>query len=617
MSAQPEGLLTRARNLILGRPLPTSEAGHQRLSRPRALGAFGLDALSSVAYGPDEILYVLVLAGSAGTRLDLPIALAIVALLAIVVTSYRQTIFAYPHGGGSYTVARENLGTGFGLIAAAALMVDYLTTVAVSVSAGIEALVALWPSLEAHRVAMGVGAILLLMLVNLRGVREAGAVFVVPTYIFIGSLAILLVWGLVRLATGGLPSVASHPPPVTESVTVLLVLRAFAGGCTAMTGVEAIANGVPAFEPPQSRNAAGTLVTLGTMLGALFLGVAILGNAIHALPSDRASVIAQIGQVVAGNSPLFWLVQVASAVILVLAANTSFNGFPLLAAIIAKDGYLPHQFVHQGLRLAYSNGIVVLGVLAIVLVVAFNGSTHALIPLYAVGVFLCFTLSQTGMVRHWWRERGRGWLGKLAINGLGALTTATVTVIVVVVKFPEGAWLVTILIPGLVLMFLSIHRHYARVNRELRARTPSWHPEQLLHTVLVPVANLDYPTRLSLAYARAIATNVRAVHVSATDEDKEHMRKAWEAWGNHVPLVILDSPYRQIIQPLLAYIEQCDDERPGGIVTVVLPEYVPDHWWENVLHNQTALGLKAALLYRPHTVVTSVPYHPGHPTPRR
>jgi amino acid transporter len=567
-----------------------------------------------VAYGPDEILYVLVLAGAAGTRLDLPIALAIVALLAIVVTSYRQTIFAYPHGGGSYTVARANLGTAFGLIAAAALMVDYLTTVAVSVTAGVEALIALWPGLDTDRVAIDVGAILLLMLINLRGVREAGAFFVVPTYIFIGSLAALLAWGLVRLATGSLPTVASHPPPVTESVTVLLVLRAFAGGCTAMTGVEAIANGVPAFEPPESRNAAATLVTLGTILATLFLGVVILGNAIHALPSDQASVIAQIGQTVAGNSPLYWLVQVATALILVLAANTSFNGFPLLAAIIAKDGYMPHQFVHQGLRLAYSNGIVVLGALAIALVVGFNGSTHALIPLFAVGVFLCFTLSQAGMVRHWMRERGRGWLGKLAINGLGALTTALVTAIVVVVKFPEGAWLVTILIPVLVLMFLGIHRHYTRVNRELRARAPSWHPERLLHTVIVPVADLSYPARRSLAYARSIADNVRAVHVSATDEDKEHIRKEWEAWGNHVPLVILDSPYRQIIEPVLAYIDQCDNERPGDIITVVLPEYVPDHWWENALHNQMALRLKAALLYRPNTVVTSVPYHPRHPT---
>lgn len=613
MSAQSEGLTARLRTLFLGRPLPSSEAGHQRLGRSRALGAFGLDALSSVAYGPDEILYVLILAGTAGTALNLPIALAIVALLAIVVTSYRQTIFAYPHGGGSYTVARENLGTGAGLVAAAALMVDYLTTVAVSVTAGIEALIVLWPELAAHRVGIDIGAILLLMLINLRGVREAGAVFVIPTYVFIISLAALLALGLVRMATGGLPAVANHPPPVTESVSFFLVLRAFAGGCTAMTGVEAIANGVPAFEPPQSGNAARTLLSLGVILAALFFGVAALGNAIHALPSDQASVIAQVGHAVAGNSPLYWIVQIASALILILAANTSFNGFPLLAAIIAKDGYMPHQFVHQGLRLAYSNGIVVLGILAIGLVVAFNGSTHALIPLFAVGVFLCFTLSQAGMVLHWYRLRGRGWVRKATVNGVGALTTAAVTAIVVVVKFPEGAWIVAILIPAQVGLFLTIHRHYARVHKEVMARVPAWHPEHIVHTVLVPVADLTYPALRTLAYARSITNNVRAVHVSASEQDKASFRAEWEAWGDHVPLVILDSPYRQIIEPLMAFIARCDDERPDDIVTVVLPEYVPDHWWDNALHNQTALRLKAALLYRPNTVVTSVPYHPGQP----
>jgi amino acid transporter len=617
VSAQPDGVVARIRNLLLGNPLPTSEAGHQRLSRPRALGAFGLDALSSVAYGPDEILYVLVLAGAAGTRFNVPIALAIVALLAIVVTSYRQTIFAYPQGGGSYTVARENLGTTFGLIAAAALMVDYLTTVAVSVTAGIEALVALWPGLDPHRVALDVVAIVLLMFINLRGLKEAGAFFVLPTYIFIGSLAALLAWGFVRMAAGNLPTVASHPPLATESVTVLLILRAFAGGCTAMTGVEAIANGVPAFAPPSTKNAAGTLVTLGTLLAALFLGVVILGNQIHALPSGQASVIAQIGQTVAGNSPLFWLVQVSLAVILVLAANTSFNGFPLLAAVIARDGYMPHQFVHQGQRLAYSNGILVLGVLAIALVVGFGGSTHALIPLFAVGVFLCFTLSQAGMVVHWLHVRERHWLLKLAINGLGAATTALVTAIVVVVKFPEGAWLVAILIPGLVFLFSAIHTHYLHVERELQAKAPPLRPDQIVHTVLVPFSELTYPALLSLAYARAIARDVRGVHIASSDEDKERIRAEWEAWGNHVPLVILESPYRQIVEPLLAYIEACDQEEPGNLLTVVLPEYVPNHWWENVLHNQTALRLKATLLYRPRTVVIDVPYHPGSALPDR
>ncbi len=611
-------MMEGVQRVLLGRPLPTTEAEHERLSRPGALGAFGLDALSSVAYGPDEILYVLILAGAAGTRLDLPIALAITALLAIVVTSYRQTIFAYPKGGGSYTVARENLGTGAGLLAAAALMVDYLTTVAVSVTAGVEALVALVPALDPHRVALDVACVVALMLVNLRGVREAGALFVLPTYVFVGSLAVLLGWGLLRFATGNLHPLHAVPTHATESVSLFLVLRAFAGGCTAMTGVEAIANGVPVFKEPAPRNAAGTLVTLAVMLGALFLGVAWLGYAIHAVPSDQASVIAQIGQAAAGSGPayiLFVVIQISSAVILILAANTSFNGFPLLAAIMARDGYLPHQFVHRGSRLAYSNGIVVIGVLALALIVPFNGSTHAIIPLFAIGVFLCFTLSQAGMVRHWLGAHGPGWRLKLAINGLGAVTTAIVTVVVVTIKFGEGAWLVIVIVPVLIVLFTRVHRHYQAVAREIDTMTPDTplRPEDIKHTVLVPIAALNRPALQTLAYARSITGHVIAVYIANGAEDAARMRATWDAWddGAQAPLTIVDSPYRTIVGPLLAYIDEVDAEDPFDTLTVVLPEFVPAHWWDNLLHNQTALRIKGALLFRPGTVVTSVPYHLG------
>jgi len=611
-------MMEGVQRVLLGRPLPTTEAEHERLSRPGALGAFGLDALSSVAYGPDEILYVLILAGAAGTRLDLPIALAITALLAIVVTSYRQTIFAYPKGGGSYTVARENLGTGAGLLAAAALMVDYLTTVAVSVTAGVEALVALVPALDPHRVALDVACVVALMLVNLRGVREAGALFVLPTYVFVGSLAVLLGWGLLRFATGNLHPLHAVPTHATESVSLFLVLRAFAGGCTAMTGVEAIANGVPVFKEPAPRNAAGTLVTLAVMLGALFLGVAWLGYAIHAVPSDQASVIAQIGQAAAGSGPayiLFVVIQISSAVILILAANTSFNGFPLLAAIMARDGYLPHQFVHRGSRLAYSNGIVVIGVLALALIVLFNGSTHAIIPLFAIGVFLCFTLSQAGMVRHWLGAHGPGWRLKLAINGLGAVTTAIVTVVVVTIKFGEGAWLVIVIVPVLIVLFTRVHRHYQAVAREIDTMTPDTplRPEDIKHTVLVPIAALNRPALQTLAYARSITGHVIAVYIANGAEDAARMRATWDAWddGAQAPLTIVDSPYRTIMGPLLAYIDEVDAEDPFDTLTVVLPEFVPAHWWDNLLHNQTALRIKGALFFRPGTVVTSVPYHLG------
>ena len=591
--------------VVFGRPLRTSEGGRERLDRPRALGAFGLDALSSVAYGPDEILYVLLLAGSAGLAWNLPIGLAIVVLLAIVVTSYRQTIFAYPHGGGSYTVARENLGIRAGLVAAAALMVDYLTTVAVSVTAGVEALIAMAPALNAYRVPLDVGIIVLLMLVNLRGVRESGAVFVVPTYIFIGSLGLLLAWGAFRLMFGGgLPVQPASAPAPVEGLSLFLILRAFAGGCTAMTGVEAIANGVPVFEPPETQRAASTLVILGGILSILFLGVVWVGHAIGAVPSDQANVVAQIGQTVAGGGPLFYLVQISAALILSLAANTSFNGFPLLAAVMSRDGY-PHQFSHRGLRLAYSNGIVVLGLLAVVLVVAFGGETHALIPLFAVGVFLCFTLSQLGMVRHWLRVGGNGWRSKLAINGVGALTTALVTLIVVSTKFLEGAWIVVLLIPILVIGFLAIHAHYAEMARELESGRPS-RPTPEPHQVLLPVAGLDKAVSQTVAYGLTLGAPMRALHVIIDDDAAEVLRKEWSEWGVDVPLVMVPSPYRTLLGPLMHEIHRLHHEA-GGRVTVLLPEVVPRHWWQEALHNQTVLQLQLELRGKPDVAVTTVP----------
>ncbi len=595
-----------AYRLIFGRPLRTSEGEKERLDRPRALGAFGLDALSSVAYGPDEILYVLVLAGAAGLVWDIPIALAIVALLAIVVTSYRQTIYAYPHGGGSYTVARENLGTRAGLIAAAALMVDYLTTVAVSVTAGVEALIALAPGVDPYRVPLDIAIILLLMLVNLRGVRESGGVFILPTYIFIGSLGLLLGWGLFQMTIGGgLPSVAQAPPAPIEGVSLFLILRAFAGGCTAMTGVEAIANGVPEFERPESPNAAGTLAVLGIILSLLFLGVVTVGHGIGAIPTNQANTVAQIGLTVAGGGPLFYIVQISSAIILSLAANTSFNGFPLLAAVIARDGYLPHQFTHRGLRLAYSNGIIVLGALAVILVVVFRGETHALIPLFAVGVFLCFTLSQSGMVRHWQREQGSHWRLKLAINGLGALTTGVVTLIVVASKFIEGAWLVVVLIAALVWAFLAIHGHYAEQARELDEGDPP-RPTPDPHTILVPISKLDLAVSETVAYGLSLGVPMRALHVVIDDDAAKKLSADWTAWGVDVPLVMLPSPYRTLVGPLLHEIHRVHREA-GGLVTVLLPEVVPRRWWQEALHNQTVFTLQLALRRQRNVVVTTVP----------
>ena len=600
-------MIRSLRRIVLGRPLPSTAATHERLTRPRAIGAFGLDALSSVAYGPDEILYVLVLAGTAGLSFDFPIAISIAVLLAVVAFSYRQTIYAYPRGGGSYTVAHENLGTQAGLIAAAALIVDYLTTIAVSVTAGVQAIIAFVPTLDAHRVIVSVVLIVGLMLINLRGVREAGAAFILPTYVFVGSLATLLLVGLVRLIVEGAPPPLHASPPAIEGVGLLLVLRAFAGGCTAMTGVEAIANGVPVFRRPEPKNAASTLIVLALILGTLFLGVAGLGLVIGAVPSDQENVLAQIGQTFAGDTPLYYTVQISAAIVLLLAANTSFNGFPRLAAVMARDNWFPHQFSHRGIRLAYSNGIIAIGGLAIVLVVVFGGSTHALIPLFAVGVFVCFTFSQTGMVLHWLRERGPKWHAKLFVNGIGALTTAAVSIIVMATKFTAGAWIVLLLLPLLVATFHAIHRHYIAVGRELAIeRLPQLLPHHQ-QPIFVLVGYMGLGAACALQYAYSISGEVTAIHFAVDEEARQDFESRWKKWAPDVPLEVIPSPYREIVAPLVELVERRRADSPNELVTIVLPEVVPSHWWQEPLHNQLDLVIRLALRGRPGIIVTSVP----------
>ncbi|GAC1400298.1 MAG: APC family permease [Chloroflexota bacterium] len=561
------------RDALLGPPLPLSAEHNERVSTFRAVGTFGLDALASTVYGPDEIFYVLVLAGTAGAVWGVPVALAIVLLLLVVATSYRQTIFAYPNGGGSYTVARENLGSTVGVVAAVALMVDYLTNIAVSVTAGIGQIAAFVPGLYAHRVAAAVACIIVMMIVNLRGVREASFAFLVPTYAFVGSLALLVAWGLVQAITGHLHPAPQALPAAGEGLTLVLLLRAFSGGCTALTGIEAISNGVPVFTEPRSRTAARTLLFLTVTLATLFAGVAVLGSTIRAVPAGASSVVAQIGLAVAGQGPLFYAVQVTSAIVLILAANTSFNGFPSLAATMAKDNYLPHQFAHRGLRLVYSNGIVVLGALAIALVIAFGGSTHLLIPLFAVGVFLCFTLSQAGMVRHWLRRRGLGWRVKLVINGVGACTTALVTLIMTVTKFTEGAWLVLLLIPILAVLIFSIHAQYAQERAQVR---PAHFPPAPLtrHVVLVLVSNITYAVEEAVAYATTLSPEARAVHVAEDAEYAERLASRWKLWGEPLPLDVIDGPYGEVVEPLRVHITGIARTYRSEKVTVLVPEVV-------------------------------------------
>ncbi|MGZ3642409.1 MAG: APC family permease [Ktedonobacteraceae bacterium] len=615
-------VVSNVKRVLIGAPIATARAEHERLTKFKALAVLSSDAISSVAYATEAILFSLVAAGSVHLGLTLPISFAIVGLLAIVAISYRQTIPAYPNGGGSYIVAKDNLGTLPGLIAAASLMIDYVLTVAVSVSAGVLALVTLIPQLAPFVVPIDVALVIVITVVNLRGVRESGSIFAIPTYIFIGSALLLIIVGSVKsFFIQHDPIIGTFPPvQASESLTLFLVLKSFAAGCSAMTGVEAISNGVPAFKKPEARNARATLTWMAIILGTLFIGITLLATSfgIEANAASNPTVIGQIAFKVF-TGPLYFMYpvfQIATLFILTLAANTSYSDFPRLASLLARDKFLPGQFSFRGDRLAFTTGIVFLAVLAILLLIVFDGVTTQLINLYAVGVFLSFTLSQGGMVLHWWRLRRdhKGWLRSMIINGLGAFTTLIVALVIATTKFLEGAWIVVVLIPLLVLMFMAINRHYERVEREKVSDIPI-HPQDIHHRVIVPIAGLDRAAIQSLAYARSISKHVTAIHVAIDVEDANKVREVWERWQRHLAeddetqLIIIESPYRSLSRPLLAYIDTVHELFPADTVTVILAEFVVAHWWEQFLHNQTALRLKASLFFRPGIVVTSVPQH--------
>jgi len=604
------------KRLLLGHPLKNSEEIHERLTKVKALAVFSSDALSSVAYATEEIMLALMLAGTAALPWSLPIAAAVVALVAIVATSYRQTIHAYPSGGGSYIVAKDNLGIYPGLVAGAALLIDYVLTVSVSIAAGVAALTSAMPSLFEYKVALGLLFITLITLANLRGVKESGSIFAVPTYVFIGSMFWLIGTGLVHsFSPSPSPSFAPANPaaaaglPQVQGLTLFLILRAFASGCTALTGVEAISNGVPAFQPPESRNASTTLAWLAVILAAMFTGITFLAHRFGVVPVHGETVVSQVARVVFGRGFPYFLVQLSTTMILVLAANTSYADFPRLASLMARDGYLPRQLANRGDRLVFSNGILTLGILSALLLVIFQGDTHALIPLYAVGVFLSFTLSQGGMVRHWLRCPGAR--AHALVNGVGAVTTALVLVVILITKFARGAWVVTILIPLLVAVFRSIHRHYQEVSQELSL--PEAAPLQpVKNTVIVPVAGINKPVAAALSYAKSMSDNVVAVYVALNAESGKKMKEEWERWGCPVPLLVLHSSYRSLLGPLLHLIDRVDRRNRDSVITVVIPEFVPHCWWHNLLHNQSALLIKGALLFRKGVVVTSIPYHLAH-----
>ncbi|MDQ1558043.1 MAG: hypothetical protein QOD32_1103 [Pyrinomonadaceae bacterium] len=653
-------MVTTLKRLLVGNPLKTEQAAHERLSKKTALAVFSSDALSSTAYATEEILLVLAAAVAFGQAAAfhyvVPISVGIAVLLVIVAISYRQTIHAYPSGGGAYIVAKENLGTTPGLVAGAALLVDYVLTVSVSIAAGVAAITSMvqgtrFAWLDSHKVALCLACIAFIAVANLRGVRESGALFAAPTYAFLVCFLFMIGYGIFHyFLYGGAATVpGGEELKIAEGykfqpVTMFLLLGAFSNGCAALTGIEAISNGVPAFKQPEARNASATLVVMAVLLTTMFLGTSVMAYLYGVHPHASETVISQFGRIIftGAFAWFYYVVQITTALILVLAANTSFADFPRLASLLARDGFLPRQFANRGDKLVFSNGIAILAVFSSLLVAAFGGDTSRLIPLYAVGVFLSFTLSQTGMVRHWLKERDEvrakqtktvgapeaeegeihrsyfvtdevtspsNWKKSIVINGIGAFATFVVLCVFVVTKFIHGAWIVVVIIPLLVLMFRSIHVHYAGVAQQLSTEGLG-QLHEIRNTVLVPVCGIHRGVINALQYATSIAPGgVRAVYVDFDEEATARLRRKWEQWGSGVELVVLPSPYRELTRPLLRYIDRLRRKGDDNFVTVVLPEFVPARWWQQLLHNQSSLLLKGSLLFKKGVIVTSVPYH--------
>jgi amino acid transporter len=610
---------TLLKRLLIGRPLATHDAVTQRLRKLVALPVFSSDAISSTGYGTEVILGVLVpVAGMAALNYVVPISIIVMAVLVILVVSYRQTIFAYPSGGGSYIVSRENLGRNPSLVAGASLLVDYTLNVAVSIAAGTAAITSAIVPLRGHEVGLGVGLLVLVTVANLRGLRDSATLFSVPVYVYVAMMGLLIAVGLVRVALGGL-----HPLPVDRTqlahftggatvlggVTVFAFLKAFSSGAVALSGVEAISNGVPNFRPPESRNAATTLIWTGILLGGIFFGVALLTVRLKPTLSTEQTILSTMGAAVFGgrSNPLYGILQAATAAILCLSANTSFADFPRLSSIIARDGFLPHQLARRGDRLVFSDGIIALSVAAGALLVAFGGRVNALVPLFAVGLFTAFTLSQAGMVVHHRRRREPGWRRNAAINGLGATATALVLIVVVVSKFTAGAWIPMVVIPALVLAFRRVHRHYTELAA-VEAIPAGETPRPLSSTIVVLVGGVNIGVLRALSFAESLRPDrIVAVNVALEDGDGERIRADWADLRCDVPLEVLDSPYRDLTRPILDYIDRLVADQPDTVVTVVIPEIVVHRWWQQILHNHSALALKARLHYRRDTIVVSVP----------
>jgi len=612
-------MFNRLRWLLLGSPLSTQQERFERLNKVRALAVFSPDALSSIAYANQEIYLGLVVAGSAALVLSIPISLSIVGLLIILSLSYYQTIQGYPTGGGSYIVARENLGTIFGLVAAAALLLDYLLAAAVSLSAAVAAISSVFPILWQYRVILALSFLAIITLINLRGMRETGNLISFPVYGFILSFLGLLVYGFVQIIRGELVAVEYSLIPATQPLTLFLILHAFSTGCTALTGIEAISNGIPSFRPPESRNAGKTLIVMAVIMAVLFLGSIGLTQFLGVTPNSQETILSALARRVFGGGMLHLVIQVTTMGILVVAANTSFAGFPRVASILAKDRFLPRQFTALGDQLVFNNGILFLALACGILLVIFNADTHRLVPLFAVGAFLAFSLSQTGMVFYWWKTRQKGWHFKALLNCLGAILTTVTLFVVGLTKFLEGAWISIILILLLVFMFLKIKRHYDEVAQALTLHRvpPSLKPHGTLR-IVVPIGGIHAGVIEAMRYAKTISSNIIAVYIEIESGSGEIIAKKWNSWFPDVTLDIVPSPYRSFIGPFLDYLDDKDAEyHDGQLSTVLIPEFVPTKWWQGFLHNQTAWSLRLALLYRRRRLgyqrmIIDVPIHLKH-----
>lgn len=609
-------MYNRLRELILGSPLPTSKLMEKRLDKIRALAAFSPDALSSIAYANQEIYLGLAIAGAAGLSYSFPISIAIVVLLSIVALSYSQTIMAYPSGGGSYVVAKENLGTLPGLLAAAALLIDYVLTAAVSLTAGVEAIASAFPVLWNYRIETALGILVILTLLNLRGLQETGSFMSVPVYLFLFTYIPMLIYGIIRLSIEGSTPLEMTAPPALQPLSTMLLLHAFATGCTALTGIESISNGVPVFKPPESVNARKTLIIMALLMGLLFAGSIGLTQGFGVIARNNETILSALSRHIFGNNIGYYIIQISTLLILAVAANTSFAGFPRLAAVLAKDKFLPHQMSNLGDRLVYTYGILLLSLAAAILILIFGGKSHALIPLFAVGAFLAFTLSQLGMVRHWHRRKERGWQAKSFVNLIGAIVTAIALIIIGVSKFLDGAWISVVIIPFIILLLFQIRSHYRKVGKQLSLHglPPSLKPLPSPRIVL-PVSGVHQGIVEAMNFAQSLSSNITAVFIELDPGTAEEIKKEWQEWWPDVPLEIVASPYRSIVFPLLEYLDKTDiDHNDGQQAVLLLPEFIPARWWQSFLHNQSAWLIRLALLYRKRKkgyqrVVIEIPFH--------